>query len=189
MNNVDQPRRPLFRMVAIGSAALFLLSTAYQASWGQGGGGNYGDNDNGLSGGEIAAIAVGGAGAAYGLWLLLGADDDDDDETTEATYAPGVSTGGKAAAARLVAPTSKLAAGDNAVLDLQVQRGGKWVSVTNEHGSTIQVSGVPLTRMDGAKNAFAVPMTAGSGTAQAVGRYTQPVGTVLTAHTVLSVGG
>src|SRR5690349_15316469 len=134
-------RRPLFRMIAVGSAALFLLSTAYQASWGQGGFGSYGENDEGLSDGEVAAIAVGSLGAAAGLsWLLGAADDDDDGDETQAKTAPGTS-GGKAAAARLVAPTRTLAAGESAVLNLQVQRNGKWVTVTNERGSSIQVNG------------------------------------------------
>lgn len=191
MNQAEQVTakgRPLFRMVAIGSAALFLLSTAYQASWGQGNNGDYGDDD-GLSGGETAAIIVGGAVGALGLWGIFAADDDDDDGEAEAASAPIPPSGGKATAARLVAPSRALAAGESTVFDLQVQRGGKWVNATNEQGSAIEVQGTSLTRMDGAKNAFVVPMTAKSGKTLAVGHYTQPDGSVLTATTTVSVGG
>jgi hypothetical protein len=167
-----------------------MLSTAFSASWGQGGGGNYGDDDDddGLSGGEIAAITIGGLGAAYGIWLLAGADDDDDDDAeTQATFVPG--SAGKASAVRLVAPKGGVAAGENAVLRLEARRGNKWVNVTDERGSSFNVSGSSVTRMDGAKNAFAVPMTAAAGNAVAEGRYVQPDGTVLTAKTTVNVGG
>jgi hypothetical protein len=75
------------------------------------------------------------------------------------------------------------------VLGLQVRRGNNWVNVTNEQGSSINVSGSSVTRVDGAKNAFAVPMTAAAGNAVAVGRYVQPDGTVLTTQTTVNVGG
>jgi len=183
----DQPRskRPsLIRTIAVGSAALFLLSTAYQVKSAAAAT----DYDNGLSTGEAVGIAVGAAGGAYLLWLLLGADKKDE-AATEATYAPGLTSGTKAASARLITPSGKYAAGESAVFDLQVQRGNRWESVTNERGSSIRVSGAPLTQLDGAKNAFAVPMTASSGTVVAVGQYTQPDGSVLTAQKMVSVGG
>ena len=189
MKNVERPKRPMFRMVAIGSAALFLLSTAYQASWGQGGGGDY-NEDNGLSSGEIAAISVGAVGGGYLLWLLAGNRDKDDDTSTEeekkGAMVPGTSS--RPTAARLVPQKGTLGAGEQTAFDLQVQRGGKWVSVSNDSRASIAVNG-GMSRLDGATNAFAVPMTASAGKVTAVGRYTLPSGQVLQASTIVNVGG
>lgn len=187
MNTVERPKRPLFRMIAIGSSALFLLSTAYQASWGAGSNGNY---DNGLSSGEIAAISVGAVGGGYLLWLLAGDRDKDDENTTEeekkGAQVPGTSS--RPTAARLVPQKGTVGAGDQTAFDLQVQRGGQWVSVGSDKRASIEVTG-GMSRLDGASNAFAVPMTASAGKAVAVGRYTLSDGQVLQAQTTVNIGG
>ena len=189
MKNVERSKRPLFRMVTIGSTALFLLSTAYQASWGQGNNGDYGDN--GLSTGEIAAISVGAVGGGYLLWLLAG-DRDKDDNTSEEEEKKGAMVPGtpsRPTAVRLVPQKGTVGAGEQTAFDLQVHRGGKWVSVNNDNRASIDVKG-GMSRLDGARNAFGVPMTASAGKAVAVGRYTLPDGQVLQAQPVtVNIGG
>jgi hypothetical protein len=176
-------------MVAIGSAALFMLSTAYQASWGQGGLGQYGDDDDGLSTGEIAAISVGAVGGGYLLWLLAGDRDEDDDTTTEeekkGAFVPGSS---QPTAVRFAPQKGTLSAGEQTAFNLQVRQGGQWVNVGNDNRASVEVGG-GMSRLDGAKNAFAVPMTAAAGKATAVGTYTLSNGKVLSTQTTVNIGG
>jgi hypothetical protein len=180
-------RRPLFRMIAVCSAALLLLMSSFQASWGQGGNGDY-DDDGGLSGGEIAAIAIGGAAGLYGLWLLAGADDDDDDEATEAA-STGVPSGGDATAARLVSPDgARLAAGDAAVFELEVRRNGRWEKVSGHPAASFATSGT-LELADGAKNLVLAPLGAGSGHGKVLATYRTSNGQLLTAEAAVQVGG
>jgi len=186
MENLERSKRPLFRTIAVGTAALFLLSTAYQVKSAAAAT----DYDNGLSTGEIVGISVGAAGGAYLLWLLAG-DRDDDDETSneeekKGAMVPGSSSG--PTAARLVPQKGTVSAGEQTAFDLQVQRGGRWVSVSSDKQASIEVKG-GMSRLDGAKNAFAVPMTASAGTALAVGRYTLPNGQVLQATRTVNIGG
>lgn len=179
--------RPLFRAVAIGTASLMLLTGAFQASWGQGGNGDY-DDDGGLSSGEIAAIAIGGVAAAYGIWLLAGADDDDDsgDAATEEQKGAAL-PGGDATAARLVT-VDKLGAGEQAVVDLQVRHDGEWVSVSSSPSASIELPGA--SRVDGARNLFSLPLGAAAARESvAVGRVTLPSGKVLVAEKPVSLGG
>lgn len=189
MNNVERSKRPFFRMVTVGSAALFLLSTAYQASWGQGNNGNY--DDDGLSTGEIAAISVGAVGGGYLLWLLAGDRDDDDNTTTEeekkGAKVPGASS--QPTAARLVPQKNTVGAGEQTAFELQLNRSGKWETVSNNDSrASFEVKG-GMSRLDGARNAFAVPMTASAGKAEVVGSYTLPSGQVLQANTTVNIGG
>jgi len=183
MDNVGRSKRPFFRMVVVGSAALFLLSTAYQASWGAGSG----SYDNGLSTGEIAAISVGAVGGGYLLWMLAGDRDKDDDTSNEEEKKGAMvpNTHSRPTAARLVPQKSVLGAGEQTAFNLQIQRAGRWENV--QHAS-VEVKG-EMTRLDGAANAFAVPMTAKAGKAVAVGSYTLPSGEVLQAHTTVNIGG
>src|SRR5688500_16608566 len=80
-------RTPVLRRIALGCGAVVLLGSAYQASFARNPlqpaatAPRYGRDrgGGGLSGGEIAAIAAGGAGVV-GLPILLGIGDDDCEE-------------------------------------------------------------------------------------------------------------
>jgi len=193
-------KRPLFRWAVAGTAALFLMTSAYQAAWGQGFCDPFyedcdrgGDDDDGLSGGEIAAIVIGGLAAGYGIWMLAGKDDDDDDEEEQqSVMAPSLKSGATASELRLVAPKSALGAGERAVFDLQARSAvdGKWYSVTRSEAASIEVKDSQLVRQDGAKNSFSLPITA-QGEKQAVvtGRLNRPGASPLVAQTVVQLGG
>jgi len=190
-----QVRRPLFRWVAAGSAALFLMSSAYQASWGQGNDDDYvgrGDDDGDAK--ETALIAVGAAVGAGLLWLLLfGGDDDDGGVADEdAAYASRKIPGGKTLSdVRLVPQKKVVAAGEQCAFDLQVRAAnGKWQSVTGEAGASIEVSSDSgLVRQDGAKNVFLMPLTAAqTGEATVVGRFTRPGAEPVSVTTTVQVG-
>jgi len=188
-------RRPLLRWIAAGSAALFLMSTAYQASWGQGNNDNYpDDDDDGLSTGEAVAIGVGGAAALYGLWLLLGADDDDDDEAGETEDEATLARAGSAGAVsglRLVSDKRQVGAGERVALRLEARNAaGQWQDVTGSSNAAINVAGSSLQRMDGAKNAFCLPITAAaSGSVVVTGSFARQGGAPMTTQTTIQLAG
>jgi len=168
-----QPRRrPLFRWVAAGSAALFLMASSYQVAWGDHPGTNRfhepiredDDDDDGLSGGAIAAIVIGGLAAGYGLWLLLaGADDDDEEEEEQQKVQnPSLDKSASISGLRLVAAKQMMEAGERNTFSLQARSAtdGKWHSVTAQEGASIEVKDGSLVRQDGSKNAFCLPITA-----------------------------
>lgn len=201
IESTGREKRPLFRWMVAGTAALFLMTSAYQASWGQGveqfypppvgPGGD--DEDDGLSGGEIAGITIGGLAAAYGIWLLAGKDDDDEEEE-EQQSAKALKSGASASAVRLVPQKNALAAGDQSAFDLQARSAvdGKWYSVTGSGAATVELkdgkSG--LVRQDGAKNVFCLPISAKSAkSAVVVGRLNRPGAGPLVAQTTVQLGG
>ena len=158
-----------FRWVAAGSAAVFLISSASQASWGQGAGGNHNGtengNGNGLSSAEKALIATGagvGGGLIY-IFLLGGRRkkrQDDDDNKAQA-----LPQGKKVSQLKLVPSSRTIEAGDVDVFELKgLAEDGKWYSVTGREGASIEVKGEDsaLVRQDGAKNAFCLPITTSS---------------------------
>jgi hypothetical protein len=191
--------------VAIGSAAVFLLSSAFQASWGQGLGGFYGGNntDEGLSSGEIAAIVVGGLGAGYflfGMTRRRKKHHHNDEDTPQRVMAPQGPASGAAASSkltsevRLVPQKTDVAAGERCAFDLQVRgEDGKWYSVTRQEMASIELQDADagLVRLDGAKNTFCVPVTASAGVdgknVVVVGHYTPASGEPLTAETTVQV--
>jgi len=204
MESSQEPRKrgkSFFRMVAVGSAALFLLSTAYQASWGHVTPGyphNHPDPDNddddGLSGGEIAAISVGGLAVAYGAYTFLGRKDDEEEEIEDKAVAARLaSPSTKVSDVRLVPQKKEVGTGERLTLDLQVRTAGDgaWHSVTRQNGASIDVrGGSPLVRLDGAKNAFGVPITAaraGSKNVVVVGSFARPGAAPLVAQTTVRV--
>ena len=162
-------RRPLFRWVAAGTVALFLATSAFQASWA----GPFGftppippidgeDDDDGLSGGAIAGIVIGGLAAGYGLWLLLaGADDDEEEEEQQKVSAPTLDKSAGVSGLRLVPSKKSMGAGERNIFDLQARTAdGKWHSVTAQDGASIEVKDAALVRQDGSKNAYCLPITA-----------------------------
>jgi hypothetical protein len=185
-----------------GTAALFLTTSAYQASWGQGcdpfyedcGGGGGGGDDDGLSGGEIAGITIGGLAAGYGIWLLAAKDkDDDDEEEQQKVMAPSLKSGAAASAVRLVPQKTAVGAGDRTAFDLQARSSvdGKWYSVTGSDAATVALkdSKSGLVRQDGAKNVFCLPISAQSAKSAVVtGRLNRPGAAPLVAQTTVQLG-
>jgi hypothetical protein len=188
--STGRTQRPLFRWVAAGSAAAFLVSSAYQASWAQTAR-DY-DRDDGLDSKDLALIATGAALGIAGLWwLLAGSRDDDDDEEAQEVKAPAPKDGAAVSELRLVPSRQRVGAGEQAVFDLQARTNGEWRSVTNRGEASIAVAeGAGLVRLDGAKNAFALPITAVPGTQEVVveGRFDRPGAGPLTARTTITVG-
>ena len=164
-----QSPRSLFRWIAAGSIATILMTGAYQASWGQGAGGNHNPQppggDNGLSSGEVAAIVVGGLAVGGGLfWLLAGRrrKKHHDEDQQKAVTLP---EGRKVSELKLVPSSRSVDAGDVDVFELKgLAEDGKWYSVTSRDGASIEVKneGSALVRQDGAKNAFCLPITTSS---------------------------
>ena len=175
-----------------------LMTGAFNASWGQGTSGSYGGNDEGLSAGETAAIAVGAAlfvGSAW--WFLAGGRRRRRRHTDDQKALAPVKDGNKSAL-RLVPSKELVEAGDREVFTLEaLNADGKWVSVTDQDSATIELKdgeGV-LVRQDGAKNSFCLPITTPASVdgqaVSVVGRYTTADGTDLQAQTTvrLHVGG
>jgi len=119
------------------------------------------DDDSGLSDGEIAAIAVGALAVGAGVWYLMGRkkkSDGGEEQKVQSTKPES-----KISSLRLVPSTRRMGAGDRAVLDLQAKgASGKWQSVTDLEGASIEVKGdsAGLMKLDGSKNAFALPISA-----------------------------
>jgi len=185
---------------------------------GGGGGGEEDDNGGGLSTVEIVGIAVGGA--AF-LALLAGAfkKKKHEDENMPPPGGPGGGSGAvpsgatvvsteeypplpadqtQIAAIRLSPGTGQLRAGGSYVLHVDAKGSdGKWYSVTQRPETVIEVKDgdAGLTRIDGAKNIFCLPITTSPGqngkTATLVGRFTPPGQTPLTteAEVTLDVSG
>jgi len=163
-------RRPLFRWVAVGSAAAFLLSTAYTQAWAGlidgGGDGTPGvcnnadpfdpdcvppppvgddddddDDDEGLSSGEIAAIAVGGLAVGAGVYYLLGRKGGGGGDDGE-EQSSRAKKGEKVTGLRFKTGRGQVSAGERRVLELEAQGAdGKWRPVTAEEAASIEVKG------------------------------------------------
>jgi hypothetical protein len=144
------PRRTnMFRNVAVGAVAALLLGSSFYAAR-AGSSSDYGDGD--LEGGEIAAMAIGGAaGIIIIMDVMKNKDNDDESSAAKAKSAKAVEQ------LRVVPSRSSLTAGDTATVEVQAryQDSSTWQNVTDVAGVRL-VSG-DLTRIDGSKNAFAVP--------------------------------
>lgn len=192
---------PVFRWVAAGSAAVFLMTSAYQVSWGQGAGGNHNpgpvnnNDDEGLDASEQALIATGAAVAGGLLYVFVfrrKRHHDEDDGKVQRSLPEGKKVG----ALRLVPTSDSVQAGDVDVFDLQARDdSGNWVSVNDRDGASISVDGdSPLVLQDGAKNAFCLPISTPSSfdgkSVTLVGNYRQDDGTQLTTRSrvMLHVG-
>jgi hypothetical protein len=160
---------PFNRRVIAGIAVgLLVFGGTMRMSAGQSGQYDDGDDDDGgLSGGEIAAISVGGVAGAYGIFLLAGGDKDDDDSAEEekkGAALPLPEKYGKITASRLVPSTQVAAAGRRFVLDLQVQQEGdkRWYSVSkrSETQFGLQEPCAAVVPVADTRNLFAVSITA-----------------------------
>lgn len=173
----------MFRTLTACVLGLFTISVAYQSSFAQGGGGRtYGgggtgggrgeeeDDGGGLSTLEIAGIAVGGAAV---IALLAGAFSKGGGGAA-GSYAPGApveceemypplpADQTRISEIRLEPRDSTIEAGRCRCFYLNVRtEDGKWYSVTQRAETNIQVRdpNIALTKMDGTKNIFCVPMS------------------------------
>ena len=165
--------RRALRYVALGSAALFLAASAYQASFAANrldgyGGGISGDDDDGGS----AAIGIGIGVAAIGAIAYYATRDKDDDEdsttssrrssSTDAAPRPPLPEGAQVSGLRLTPGQAEVAPGETRVFDLQARSkaDGQWYSVGGRPEATVTLqSGERLVRrMDGMKNVLSVPL-------------------------------
>lgn len=169
--------RELLRLVAIGTVGVFMLTSAFSASFAGGGaGGRCGpgdddDDDDGLSNAEVALIVVGGAvavGVAAGALGLFGEDDDDDDKDSAKAKGP-------VQGARLTPGAAAVEAGTSSVFDLQVRYKGDsaWHSVSKSGAASFTAMG-GLVRQDGTKNVFCAPLNAAGQKAVVKAVYAAP---------------
>jgi hypothetical protein len=147
-NSGSRPQS-LLRFVAAGSVAALLLGSSFYAAQA---GNNAGYSDS-LNGGEIAAIGLGGAA---GLMIVADIMKKDKDDSASAEKAKKADSG-IVKQVRLVPSQKNLGAGDSATVDVQARYEGSqtWETVTNDANVKLLSGG--LTKVDGAKNAFAVP--------------------------------
>lgn len=164
-----------------------------------GGGGGEEDNGGGLSTVEIAGIVV---GSAAFIALLAGAFKKKKHEEEPPPPVPPGGSGAvpsgervasteeypplpadqtQIAAIRVTPGTGRLRAGGSYVFHVNAKGAdGKWYSVTQRPETVIEVKDgdAGLTRIDGTKNIFCLPVTASPGqngkTATLVGRFTPP---------------
>jgi hypothetical protein len=185
----------ILRLVAIGCGAVFLLSSAYQASFATGRQGALAsrpvyardrDSGGGIGGGAIAGIAVGAGAAVLGIPALLAAKDDECEERLK--MLPQDHT--RISEIRLIPRQTTLDAGECRCFFLEVRSAhdNKWYSVTQRPEGEIRTAEVTeyLVRQDASKNVFCVPLTArpeGSGrSVLVVGTFTPPGQPTLTAE-------
>ena len=186
-------QRSLFRWVAAGSIATFLMTSAYQASWGQGTSGDNNEN-NGLTSGEVAAIVVGGLAVGGGLFYLLAGRRRRHHHEEEEQKAQALPKGQKVGALKLVPTSDSVQAGEVDTFDLQAQgEDGNWYTVTGQEAASLSVKDgdAGLVTQDGTKNAFCLPLTAASSLngkkVAVVGRYETPEGKTLSAETTVTL--
>jgi hypothetical protein len=191
----------------MGCVGTLLLTSTFQASWGQGLGGFYSNpgTDEGLSSTDKTLIAVGATlGATAFWWAVLGRrkkrhHDEDQQGTPPPRAGESSPTGASGlpkltSEVRLVPQKTDVAAGERCAFDLQVRgEDGKWYSVTRQEMASIELQDADagLVRLDGAKNTFCVPVTASAGVdgknVVVVGHYTPASGEPLTAETTVQV--
>lgn len=173
-------RTPFFRTLTACTLGLFMVGVAYQSSFAQGGGrrvygggggggGGEEDNGGGLSTLEIAGIAVGGAaliallaGAFHHGGAGAGSITPGAPVECEEMYPPLPADQTRISEVRLEPRDSSIEAGRCRCFYLNVRtEDGKWYSVTQRAETTIQTreTNIALTKMDGTKNIFCVPMS------------------------------
>jgi hypothetical protein len=181
-------RRSSLRAIALGSAAVFLTVSAYQASfagsrlgqplvhidqYGGGGGGGGEDGGGGLSGGEAAGIGVAAVAVGFGAFYLTRHKKHEDEESPPKSVSAGEKDAEVLAAlpegvnefsgVRLTPGKSELSAGRTRIFDLQVRSkaDSKWYSVTGRAETKIGLKGDDraVVPVDGVKNMFCVPVT------------------------------
>lgn len=172
------PRRSAFRVLALAAAGLTLMGAAYQSAFagpGTAPAPNY-DTGGGLSTGETAAIVGGAAVGGYGLLLAAGVLRGGDllpgqafpigaPHECEKRYDELPQDHTDLSEIRLIPRSSNLDAGFCRCFYLEVKsrKDGKWYSVNKRPESNIYEiddARTPLTRMDGTKNVFCLPITA-----------------------------
>lgn len=191
-------KRHFFRMVAVGSAAVFALSTCYQAAFA--GSGFHSDYTGPESNdGLIIAAGVGGAIAlAYAIGIAgrdRDRDDDKDKEKKSSGIQPLPEGSQEITNVSLVPGDTAIEAGTSRAFDLRVQRknDNAWYSVTDRPETAIEVKngGEALVRQDGTKNVFLVPVTANSSmngqNVVVVGKYSPKSGQTLVAESRLEL--
>jgi hypothetical protein len=165
-------KRPLFKMIAAGSAAVFALSTAYQAAF-AGSGFHHDYTGPESNDGVIIAAGVGGGLAlAYAFGIAgrrhrnrnrpNGNGPGGNPGNSPSSALPVLPEGSTSLTnAQLVPNDGTIEAGTSRTFDLRVQRKGDnaWYTVTELPESSIEVKGddTALVRQDGAKNVFLVP--------------------------------
>jgi len=141
--------KSLLRNVVVGAVAALLLGSSFYAAQA---GNNSGYSDS-LNGAEITAIALGGAAGLFIVADVMKKDKDDSASNEKAKKA----MSGAVQQVRVVPSLKTLDAGDATSLEVQARYEGSktWQTVTSDASLRLLQGG--LTRVDGAKNAYAVP--------------------------------